>query len=287
VRISGAVAAPRYVLGETDPKEWKGIIRHRPAPWAELGTRKVVLTVPSAVARDVEDPRPLLEFWDRVMDACADLAGRPRERERPERYVADVQISAGYMHAGYPIMTHLDAAEAMLHLPSLRGKGPHGFWGLYHEMGHNHQSPDWTFGGATEVTVNLFTLYVCETVCGIEGGHAGVRGGPESLRQYLAAGADFAVWRRKPFLALHMYVQLKEAFGWETFRRVFAEYRDLAKDARPRSDAGKRDQWMVRFSRAAGRNLGPFFEAWGVPTSEIARASIADLPGWMPEDWPR
>jgi hypothetical protein len=43
---------------------------------------------------------------------------------------------------------------------------------------------------------------------------------------------------------------------------------------------------MVRFSRHVGRDLGPFFEAWGVPTSEEARQSIADLPGWMPEGFP-
>ena len=39
---------------------------------------------------------------------------------------------------------------------------------------------------------------------------------------------------------------------------------------------------MIRMSRATGKNLGPFFEAWGVPTSEQARKSVADLPGWMP-----
>jgi len=43
---------------------------------------------------------------------------------------------------------------------------------------------------------------------------------------------------------------------------------------------------MVRFSRACGRNLGPFFVAWGVPTSEAARKSIESLPEWMPGDWP-
>ena len=42
----------------------------------------------------------------------------------------------------------------------------------------------------------------------------------------------------------------------------------------------------MRFSKTVGRNLGPFFEAWGVPTGEAARKSIADLPGWMPEDMP-
>jgi hypothetical protein len=39
---------------------------------------------------------------------------------------------------------------------------------------------------------------------------------------------------------------------------------------------------MVRMSRATGRNLGPFFQAWGVPTTDAARRSIAGLPAWMP-----
>jgi hypothetical protein len=43
---------------------------------------------------------------------------------------------------------------------------------------------------------------------------------------------------------------------------------------------------MVRFSRTANRNLGPFLQAWGVPTSETARKSISDLPAWMREGFP-
>ena len=55
---------------------------------------------------------------------------------------------------------------------------------------------------------------------------------------------------------------------------------------RPKTDQAKRDQWMVRFSRAAGRDLGPFFQAWGVPTTAEARASVSGLPAWMPTDFP-
>ena len=40
---------------------------------------------------------------------------------------------------------------------------------------------------------------------------------------------------------------------------------------------------MVRFSKTVGRNLGPFFEAWGVPTSATAHESIAKLPLWLPK----
>jgi hypothetical protein len=89
-----------------------------------------------------------------------------------------------------------------------------------------------------------------------------------------------------PFLALTMYHQLRTAFGWETYKKVFAEYRDLPKEQRPKNDDEERDQWMVRFSKATGKNLGPFFEAWGVPTSAAARDSIKNLAAWMPADWP-
>ena len=63
----------------------------------------------------------------------------------------------------------------------------------------------------------------------------------------------------------------------DALREAFAEYRTLGESDQPKSDDEKRDQWLVRLSRNAERNLGPFFENWGVPTSEKARASIAHL----------
>ncbi|GAB4143329.1 MAG: hypothetical protein Fur0037_10890 [Planctomycetota bacterium] len=85
-------------------------------------------------------------------------------------------------------------------------------------------------------------------------------------------------------LRLLMYAQIQRAFGWDAFIRCFAEYRALPADQRPRNDDEKRDQWLVRFSRTVGRNLGAFFESWGLPTSGGARDSLRDLSIWMPED---
>lgn len=190
------------------------------------------------------------------------------------------------MHSGYPIMTLADQYQVLADTNAALA-GP---WGLFHEIGHNHQQRDWTFDGAGEVTVNLFTLYVLEHICGkpTSTGHSHIT--PEvrakAWARYDRGGRKFEDWKRDPFLALQMYMQLREAFGWEPFRRVFAEYRALDARQRPQTDAERRDQWMIRFSRAIGRNLGPFFEAWGVPTSSSARASLADLPGWMPPGWP-
>lgn len=33
-----------------------------PAPWAELGTSKVILSVPAEVVRQIDDPTPLLKY---------------------------------------------------------------------------------------------------------------------------------------------------------------------------------------------------------------------------------
>jgi Peptidase M60, enhancin and enhancin-like/N-terminal domain of M60-like peptidases len=281
VELKGVIDAPMFVLGQTDADAWRSTIRHAPAPWAELVTDKVILSVPSSSIRDLDDPDALMLFWDKVMDAAADLATISRTRHRPQRYVADRQISAGYMHSGYPIMTHLDAAADMTQLDRLSK----GSWGLFHELGHNHQVGDWTFGGTGEVTCNLFALYIIQTICTPPPGSRGhpAATGKVGMDAYFKAGAPFDQWKRKPFLALRMYQQIQAAFGWEPFKAVFAEYRTLPKAERPKSDDEKRNQWMVRMSRTVGRNLGPFFEAWGVPTSAAARSSITDLPAWMPD----
>lgn len=280
--ITDAVEAPFYVHGQTDVEQWRQTIRNHPAPWGELATDKVIITLPSHVLRDLDDPKALMDFWDQVMDACADLAAIDRTRTRPERFVSDVQLVAGYMHAGYPIMCHLDAPPRFVDLNFLSTRGD---WGMFHEIGHNHQNMDWTFEGTIEVTVNLFTVYVMETVVDNHDSRRDIH--PQvilrSWREYVRNGRDFEQWKRDPFLALGMYMQMQRAFGWEAYKTVFAEYLELPRNQRPRNDAEKRDQWLVRFSREVGHNLGPFFEAWGVPTSQAARDEIKDLPVWMPE----
>lgn len=288
--IKGAVRAPHYVHGKTDPAGWRDSIRHYPAPWAELQTDKLILTLPSNDVRRLDDPKGLMDFWDGIMDCYAELLARSPQRRRIERFVADVQIGAGYMHSGYPLMTMLDITSTMVDRQRIKRNGHHGVWGLFHEIGHNHQNRDWTFRGTTEVTVNLFSLYVMEKVCGLPtGGHPAVteQSRDGKIRRHFADGTPFDRWRSDPFLALAMYVQLQRQFGWEPFSKVFAEYRELPDDRRPNGDDDKRDQWMVRLSKAVGHNLGPFFQVWGVPTSEKARASIADLPKWMPKGLPK
>ena len=295
VEIEGAVAAPRFVRGETDLADWRDEIRHVPAPWAEIEGRNMIVTTDAREVRELDNPAAVARLWDRVLSFNADLAAWPsRRRASPERLVVDRQISNGWMHAGYPLMAHLDQKSNLVDYQYVRtcadGESSPSIWALFHEIGHNHQSPDWTFDGTVEVTVNLFTLYVFEFQCGIVASSAAWadrdRSRAELMASYNFDNPDFEQWKNDPALALVMYEQMQEAFGWEAYRQVFATYLALPDAERPKNDDEKRDQWLVRFSRQVGRNLGPYFDAWGVPTSRAARQSIADLPEWMPPNFP-
>jgi hypothetical protein len=282
VEIEGVVAAPHFVLGKTSLADWRKTVRGAPAPWAELETAKVVLTVPSEEIRGLDDPDALLCFWDRVLDSYADLGARPLAA-RPERLVRDSH-APGTLHNGYPIKLPMARSENLVDLKALEAGGS---WGPWHELGHNHVRQDWCFDGVGEVVNNVFVLHAIDRVVGVRpwDQEAIQKKGIPRAKLYFAThetirGGD-------PFAKLVMYAQIQREFGWEPFRKVFAEYRDLRPAERPKNDDEKRDQWLVRLSRAVGRDLGPFFQAWGVPTSDAARRSVAGLPAWTPTLPPR
>lgn len=289
VKIAGAVVAPHFVRGVTNADEWRKTLRNAAAPWAELEGKRIILSVPSYAVRNLDDPDALMAYWDEVADLCADLYAIPRDRPRPERYCVDVQISAGYMHSGYPLMTGDDVAKIFTDLTILRGTDGLKTWGFYHELGHNHQQSEWTFDGTGEVTNNLFSLYGGEKLNGVFSGgdyfhsHPAVHPNERNKRKetYLASGAKFADWQNDPFLALTLYIELRRTFGWEPFQKVFAEYRALPPAARPTDEREKRSQWMVRFSKAVNRNLAPFFASWGIPVSDAAKKEVESLPEWV------
>ncbi|MEE6487062.1 hypothetical protein FKM82_014782 [Ascaphus truei] len=95
IKVEGALQAPFYQHGKTRPLAWIETVRHFPAPWAEMATENIIFTLPSDMVRDLQDPAAALSFWDSVMESIAELSDIPIPFSRPERIVADVQISGG------------------------------------------------------------------------------------------------------------------------------------------------------------------------------------------------
>ena len=284
VTIQGGIAAPLFVLGQDDDAQWNNEIKKRPAPWAELACDKMILSVPTEVARTVTTPTQLMQFWKQVVEAQDDISNQTAERKRPERMVADVQISAGFMHSGYPIMLHVPEALEMVTYNRIKFPG----WGYHHEIGHNHQRGHFTFDGTGEVTNNVLGMYVYEAVLKKDWliGHTAIT--PERRKENLSkikqASDKWATWKSDPFLALHTYIQLVQAFGWESWRAYLYSFADAKFGPLPQSDDDKRDQFLVRYSKIVNRNLGPFFDAWGIPVSPQAKAEVSKLESWMPAE---
>ncbi|MTI12008.1 hypothetical protein E1189_02915 [Sansalvadorimonas verongulae] len=101
ITISGAVKAPWFKLGRDTAEQWRQYIRDYPAPWAELEGQYSVLTLPSALVRDLEDPTPVIHFYDQVVKRAHALAGlndnaddeRDKAPDRLYRFVMDVQLT--------------------------------------------------------------------------------------------------------------------------------------------------------------------------------------------------
>lgn len=286
VVIDGAVASPLFVRGVTTRDEWKRSIRHAPGPWAELQGNLVTLSVPSSAVRDLDDPEALMTYWDTVMENCYAFFAAPK-RSRPERYSVDRQISAGYMHSGYPIMTFEDVAKTFCTVDVLRGPDAIKCWGFYHEMGHNFQQPEWTWADFGEVTNNLFSLYGTEKMNGaMSGAHPAMTLEEMGKREKLVAAAPGKerYYAKDPWYPLTMFWLMRHEFGWAPFTQLFTEFRELPEAQKPHSEMEKHDQFLVQFSKATGHNLTQYLSAWGVETTPQAQATVADLPNWMPAE---
>ncbi|MDE0586429.1 MAG: M60 family metallopeptidase [Planctomycetota bacterium] len=272
LQLSGVVAQPYFVASdEKSDSAWRKSNKSA-APWAELVGRNVIISIPTASLKKIKDPRSVTDYWDALLASHCDLAGIPMLR-RPERFVGDQQISAGYMHSGYPVMTWMDVVTPsngrlapILDLQLLRKQGN---WGYFHELGHNRQRGWWTFGGTGEVTNNLFSLHGGEVMAGIEPWeNKWLQGQKKGAAKYLKDGADWSKWKKSPGIALVSFAMIQREFGWQPFQTFFSDYEKVAARKRPKNDQQEIDGWVLRLSLILQLDMRDYFQQWGWPLSD-------------------
>ncbi len=283
VKISGGIMAPWYVRGKTEPAAFIKECQTTAAPYGEIESRHFVIMAETAGLRKTTKARALAIYWDMVLDACQDLA-QWKERRSPERICSDVQLTAGWMHSGYPIMTHINDKhfDWAIDDKALRASEA---WGLYHELGHNHQNVDWTPSVLAEVTVNLFTTYVIETVgkksWRKENFFTGADKSKARVRTWVDKGHTFDDLVGDPFLALEPFLRIQEAYGWDVYKKAFAEYLKPGFN-RPVGDDMKWQVLAKELSRAADADLASVFAAWSIPMHSETLAACASYPPAKP-----
>lgn len=290
LEVKGAVKAPFFKLGETSETDWVKTIRNYEAPWAELVTDNIVLTVPAYRIRQLDNPVKLMEFWDEVMNADADLAVISNKRVHQERIIVDQQVAYGYMFTAPEriVVPDDNTCEWMLNENFMRENGS---WGHFHELGHRHQFWGLDYDGLGEVTVNLFTLYVYDKVLkkglysneNIPAKEAVV----DRIKKYLSDKPSYEKFSNDPFVALNMYIQLIENFGWEPIIAVNKIYRNIglpksSEAVKPNQE--RIDLWFTSICEATNKNLSKFFDIWKIPVSEKAKLKVAKYASWMPDE---
>ncbi|CAM4819016.1 unnamed protein product [Rotaria magnacalcarata] len=232
---------------------------------------------------DTEALDRVLELYDNIVLAGYDLCGTTSTSR--ERLVCDEQISCGYMHSGYPIMSHLDYLKLternipyILDEKALRNYGGEGEWGIPHELGHNRQKDWWTFSDTDDITCNIFSLYVTNTVYGRDLWEISVFGGScaENAIAYLSgSNQSFEEWKKDYYVGLTIYGQLAREFGWDSFKAIFRTYENTQPELN--SDQEKIDLWVKTFSEQVQKNLVPLFQLWGLIVSDAIANKLEDF----------
>ncbi len=276
VTISNAVKAPMFVLGETSDFEWIYSESENPAPWAELISNNFIMTVPSHEIRDLSNPTELMDWWDLALEMEHELYGY-LPWPRVERAVFDAQISAGWMHSGYPFMAHDLSVAGVVNVTHMSENGD---WGMFHELGHNHQWMPSTLPGTTETGCNFASVYLMEDLVGVEG-HGAVDPAQRAsrMRGYFDDGSNISNW--SVWTALDTYLIIKEEWGWQPITQALTVYYTLPSAEVPRGDIEEFNAWVLHLSNATGYNLAPYHAAWGFPLTQATFDALEHLPVWV------
>lgn len=289
VTISNVVHAPMFVKGKTTPEAWKKMVTEHPAPWGELVGERAILSMATHELAQVKDPAALIECMDSGMKVQDWLIAwdvtNPERLKTPMRFVVDRQISAGGGHSGYPAMGLPYWSAPFMNMDFVKK----GSWGFWHEMGHNHQTGAYRLPNMGEVQVNIFSLVaqIKAHGAGIEESWGGFKNIDKTLTQYFSDTKTYFESTGEHALRLWFFVELIKEFGFDPFREMSLAF---AKNGYA-NDASEVEKWswtMSTLSKATGKNLAPYFEAWRIPLTESAKNEVKSLKVWMPSpDFPQ
>jgi len=298
INVAGGTRMPIFRLGVTGLEAWRSKIRHYAAPWAEISSNSLAVTLPSELIRWLDNPDQLAWYWERMMQEEDALVGLTQFRKAPDRADLDIGMPPGI---GGWAGDHTMTAPIGWAADYLAGPQGTSWWGWYHELGHNHQAPAWGGVGKTsELTNNIALLYARYALFKTGFSKTLEAAGPNVPREYftevtghfaLDEAARQGIWTMdadpnnyatsKPSAKLTLFAWLSESFGWDIFKTAFLAYQ--APGFKMPADAQEQAETLaLELSKAAGRDLSAYFELWGQPLGATTTAAMAAFPKWEP-----
>lgn len=257
-----------YFDAETQTNEdWKRLLDNAVSPVMDVRTRYMQLAYPVEFLKKFryEEGKELAEAYDKIMEQQYTFNGAIKyDRIPPKRILARVNFNYFMFRDGDGV-AFLGNEGTM---KSALGPNIYSDWGVNHEIGHVMQMrPQLTWGGMTEVSNNLFTMYVAR--------QAGQPSRLSKSHNYEKAHKNVVEAAEKPFILcvkdpfeklvpfwqLYLYAQEK---GYKDF------YADLMEHMRNHPDKGRGNASihnMYEFVKVScdllKTDLTDFFEAWG------------------------
>ncbi|WP_162817745.1 M60 family metallopeptidase [Niabella yanshanensis] len=319
ITFDNVVESPDFVLGVTDPVQWKQKVAASCVPYLELRSKYMIFTVRRdyIVRYPVADPQVLMTEWDRGIKEDFygwtgleenPLSPEDKSPQLPYRIVLDVNISAGYGHAGFPIMAINDTywQTTITDIVNLRSSD---VWGLYHEIGHNFQQGNyWSWSTLGETTNNLFIFKLAKRMSDLGLGtwpakHPALQETVGPALQFAASSnsKDFdnssdPLISDNPFARLVPFLQMFDKIpadwgypgqkdGWGIMTELYKRSR---RAVRPSSTTlAKHDFVYETVSDYTRMDWQLFFRQWGITLSSTAmdRVAAKNYPVMLQEIW--
>ncbi|MFE3448581.1 M60 family metallopeptidase [Nonomuraea sp. NPDC059194] len=278
--LQGGTPVPTFMMGETSESAFQSQLDTlTAAPQVELVSPYGIVTVTrdGMLAWREQDHHGLLTLLETIISSHAAIAGLSAHERSPlsfhlveaPRMPTGAGAYATHGWTAYP-RTYLDR---LLTVEGLRTRG----WGVYHELGHQHQQMAYKPTDLTEVTVNIYSLAAQRTL-----GQPSNLTKPDAktgLTPYQSAlpklpSPTFAFGAYEKLVPFR---QLELAFGDDFWPRLHR----LVREERPASEwteTAKRWGYLALYtSRTAGRDLSGFWTRWGAPVPPEYLAQVAAL----------
>ena len=317
VTVTGAVRAPYFSaksFHQTTATEWTSE-RTNPAPWADFQSDKFMCQVPRKWIYNMTGAQAvqLMVDWDKGMDAINDLMGFDRNRGKETMYCQTDVILRSSVHApGYPAVNVTSNVNSEVSPLGYAGnylvRGPNTTLTAanieFHEQGHAYGFPK--FGGESESNVNLLQPAMLTRGFGrtFDEAHNGSFG---SGNPFITINNTAIAWmcvfsfspNEIPMQDGEKDYQHKGHAKWMDIARIYAtpsnpnagwEKLDaywrsfMLDDANNVPYGNGTDDYLLRLSRAVGKDIRPLFHFWGIhPQNPSALATAIAAENLAPD----
>lgn len=230
----------------------------------------------------------LLAKWDKVVLKSWQLRGE-ESWFKAQSFTCDIQLSGGFLHAGFPIVGHYMHCNKSLEINYMSGNWSE-HWGPYHEIGHNVDHKYWIYNSIVLETIpNIFSFLSMQRMAGFNWDtlpllHKHI--GSDEMTAWLAA-PSFDNINYDTFIRYIVYTQTIRDFGWGCQKEVMNSYWEdpATGNEVPTTDHEEIQQWVLRYSLTVGYNLCPLFGTfWKWPLDDDTCDELDNLVPYLPDD---